>query len=295
VTAVIPVHHGAEVIGRALSSIAAGTVQPSEVIVVEDGPDPDLQAALDAQPWGAPVRVLSQPQSGAAAARNRGVDHARTTYVAFLDADDEWSAEHLAAMRRGVAKHPGRVLYVGGCVEIRPDGTTRSFLPPRRLQARPFSTLLVRNPIATSAALAERDTVRTLGGFPEYLQPRAGAEDRGLWLALSHAGRVAIVRDAGCRRHVNPQSVTERPDDEFYADLDDVCVQAARNAGGRAPRLATAGLLLHRATHALRAGHRAEARRLLLRATRAWPLLPDLYLWWLAAILPIRRWRGRTG
>ena len=92
VSVIIPVWDGEAFIEETLQSVFVQTYQPLEIIVVDDG-------SLDATPAlvkkYAAVRYLRQENTGAAAARNWGVRHARGEFIAFLDADDLWTPDKL--------------------------------------------------------------------------------------------------------------------------------------------------------------------------------------------------------
>ena len=74
--------------------------EPYEVIVVDDGSTDDT-AAIAARHN---VRLITQENAGAPAARNRGIAAARGTWVAFTDADcmpsRHWLSRLLAAVRQ---------------------------------------------------------------------------------------------------------------------------------------------------------------------------------------------------
>jgi succinoglycan biosynthesis protein ExoW len=81
--------------------------------VVDDASPVPAQGEVDAAalPETIGLQVITQANGGPGAARNTGLDAVPpgTRYVAFLDSDDEWSAEHLA---RGVAAlEPGYDFY----------------------------------------------------------------------------------------------------------------------------------------------------------------------------------------
>ena len=74
VSVIIPTHNRARLLMEALDSVAAQTFQNFEVIVVDDGSEEDIPAAVRSHPTR--PRVLTQPRQGPAAARNRGVEAA---------------------------------------------------------------------------------------------------------------------------------------------------------------------------------------------------------------------------
>ena len=99
VSAVIPCYRCKDTIDAAVASIAAQTLPPAEVILVDDcGRDGTLEtlhelASVYPPGW---VKVVSQPTNGGpSCARNAGWRTATQEYVAFLDADDSWAPAKL--------------------------------------------------------------------------------------------------------------------------------------------------------------------------------------------------------
>ncbi|MCA8906671.1 MAG: glycosyltransferase family 2 protein [Rhodospirillaceae bacterium] len=111
---------------RAVRSALSQTFAPIEVIVVDDASDPPLDPqrfhALDSR---VAVHRLAQ-NSGAAAARQRGIDCARGELIAFLDSDDLWEPEKLARQVRVLSDAgSGPVAVSCGWRERAPDGEVR--------------------------------------------------------------------------------------------------------------------------------------------------------------------------
>lgn len=86
---VIPVFNGADTIAATLDSLRKQSFADFEVICVDDGSIDDsleilsMFAAEDSR-----FRFVSQPNSGAGAARNAGIELASGDYLYFLDSDD---------------------------------------------------------------------------------------------------------------------------------------------------------------------------------------------------------------
>jgi len=101
---VIPVWNGGRFLAGAVESVLNQTYPPREVIVVDDG-STDGSAEM-AKSFGALVRYYFQTRSGAAAARNQGVELAGGDFISFLDADDIWIKDKLARQMKSFEDNP---------------------------------------------------------------------------------------------------------------------------------------------------------------------------------------------
>ncbi|HDY65504.1 MAG TPA: glycosyltransferase family 2 protein, partial [Phycisphaerae bacterium] len=98
ISVIIPTYNRAHLLRRALSSIAAQTVGVDEIVVVDDGSTDDTRQILEGS--NQPVCYVYQPNAGAAAARNRGIEQASCQWIAFLDTDDEWLPRKIESQKR---------------------------------------------------------------------------------------------------------------------------------------------------------------------------------------------------
>ncbi len=104
VSVVIPVHNGAEFLGRCLESVFASDYPEFEVIVVDDA-SADESASIAAE---FPVRLIRSAQRrGAAAARNMGAETTRGEILFFLDADILIQRGTLRSIAAEFAHDPG--------------------------------------------------------------------------------------------------------------------------------------------------------------------------------------------
>ncbi len=107
VSVLIPAYNAERYVGATVESALAQTYLHTEVVVVDDGSsDGTLAAARSYEHRG--VRVVSQANAGAAAARNRALAESRGRAVLFLDGDDLISPGHierLAARLDGSEAH----------------------------------------------------------------------------------------------------------------------------------------------------------------------------------------------
>lgn len=88
---VIPTHNRAAILRRCFASLFRQDPLParSEIVIVDDGSADDTSQVVDEARATAPVAIeyVRQPASGPAAARNRGIRHARGAVVLFLGDD----------------------------------------------------------------------------------------------------------------------------------------------------------------------------------------------------------------
>lgn len=99
VSVIVPVYNVAPYLGECLDSILGQTYRDLDVVVVDDGSHDGSgnlcgqYASADAR-----VRVVHQPNAGLAAARNKGLELARGSYIAFVDGDDAVAPHFVASL-----------------------------------------------------------------------------------------------------------------------------------------------------------------------------------------------------
>ena len=119
ISVVIPAYNESERIGAAIESALRQTEPAAEILVVDDG-SADETSAIAA---GMGARVVVQPNAGIAATRNRLLREARFPWIAFLDADDVWYPEKLAAVRAAHEARPDVDFIMSDLHCIREDGS----------------------------------------------------------------------------------------------------------------------------------------------------------------------------
>ncbi|MCB1876753.1 MAG: glycosyltransferase family 2 protein [Chromatiales bacterium] len=203
ISAVVPSYNNAPYLPAAIGSIRSQVPAVSEIIVVDDGSTDDT-ARVIAQ-LGDGIRYLRQDNSGPSAARNRGLAQARGDWIAFLDADDQWTQDKLEKQLKALQRHPELGLIAGDMAEIDLSGTiiTPSVLAKHHLQERfqaldgapaenPVASLLEKNFIPTGTVLARRALLMEAGGFPEDI--RFG-EDLALWVRVAAKAPITCLAD----------------------------------------------------------------------------------------------------
>jgi glycosyltransferase involved in cell wall biosynthesis len=204
ISVVIPAYNAAAFLAEALESVRAQTRPAAEAILVDNG-STDASSVI-AQDAGARVIRLERP--GVSAARNACIRAASQPWIAFLDADDLWEPDKLAAQWRAVEACPQVDIVITDFTEFDSTGVLlQSFLTRRanyqaitRREAAAavmccdgdsFRAHFLRgNFFAPSAVLARRDLLLGVGLFDEAL---THMEDRELWLRVLPRTAVAVV------------------------------------------------------------------------------------------------------
>lgn len=158
------------------------TRKADEVIVVDDGSTDD--SAAIAASLGARCIHVATP-AGPGASRNRGTAEARGDVIAFLDADDYWSATHCEDVVVLLERHPDCAVAFS---RIRRFGDAEESLSPVYITedfATPLLWLLIReNIVLQSTAVVRRSVLLEHGGYDES---RWHSEDYELWLRLAQS------------------------------------------------------------------------------------------------------------
>ena len=99
VTVIIPAYNCQMTVERAIDCLIAQTAYNFEAIVVNDGStDKTLSILKDRVGHDPRFTVVTQINSGPGAARNTGVQLAKTEFISFLDADDTFEPTFLETM-----------------------------------------------------------------------------------------------------------------------------------------------------------------------------------------------------
>jgi glycosyltransferase involved in cell wall biosynthesis len=84
---IIPLYNKEREIEATIRSVLAQTLQPLEIVVVNDG-SKDRSAEIVRSIDSPLIRLIDQPNAGECAARNRAIDRAKGEYLSFIDSDD---------------------------------------------------------------------------------------------------------------------------------------------------------------------------------------------------------------
>lgn len=191
---------------RALDSLRAQTHKAFDtVLVLDECQERTVQAVQAHLPPNTRVLRKPTPKAGLAYAKNYGLEHIRTPWVAALDADDQYLPRKLEAQLEWIKQQP-RVDILGTQSQVVLDGVPQSGSWPTRHPlvkamtvnnahtthdaiARAF-TKKDRNVLTHGSVMIRRSVLEALGGYHHV----KGAEDYDLWKRALQAGyQFAVV------------------------------------------------------------------------------------------------------
>lgn len=172
ISVVVPTFNAAKYLSYALESIFRQSLQPKEIIVVDDGSTDNTKEVCEGYQDRVSYFSLGT-NHGEATARNFGLSKARGDFIAFLDADDFWHKGTLELLNETLFSYPQ--------VEVA-MGYTQVIFNSQGLQAHLgdpyFGTHL-------GACLFRKEVFAKIGGFCEKFKM---ADDMDLFFRIREYG-----------------------------------------------------------------------------------------------------------
>jgi len=281
VSVIIPAYKVAPFIGETLDSVFAQTFRDFEVIVINDeSPDtPQLEEAL--RSYSDRIFYIKQPNRGAGAARNSGLRAARGEYVAFLDGDDLWLPEFLAAQLKLIRSDGGYDLAYADAINFGQQGydiVTNMAYNPSHGEVTFLKLLCGECNIVTSTVLARREPIMRVGCFDERFP---NSQDFDLWLRLARDAnaRITYQQKVLAHRRIYQGSLASDPLRSFTGELavlnsmsrrDDLTA-AEREALENTVRKRQATMEVLKGKQELTVGDFKKAAESFAEANRFWP------------------------
>ena len=162
ISIIIPVYNGAQYLAPCIESVLAQTYHDFELILIDDG-STDNTASV-AEQYSDLLHYEFQKNSGAGAARNRGVHLAQGSFLAFIDADDLWVPEKLSAQMAVFTSDPTVEMVYGHVKQfVSPELTTD--------RKRPINQIVEVMPgYHVGTLLIKRDAFHRVGKFEDHFE-----------------------------------------------------------------------------------------------------------------------------
>jgi glycosyltransferase involved in cell wall biosynthesis len=191
VSVIIPTFNRAHQIARAVASVLYQTFTDYEILVIDDGSEDATPEVIE--PFRSRVKCITHPRNrGVSASRNTGIRASQSPVIAFLDSDDYWLPDKLAAQISFFSEHPQAVAcqtqesWIRRGVRVNP---MKKHLKPSGEIFEPSLRLCVVSP---SSVAVKRSLLEEVGVFDEDFPV---CEDYDLWLRISSKYPVWLIRE----------------------------------------------------------------------------------------------------
>lgn len=181
VTVIIPTYNQADFLREALQSVVNQTITDWEAIIINNfSSDHTIDVVMEFKDDR--IQLINFANSGViGASRNKGIQKAKSTWIAFLDSDDIWYPEKL----EHCLKDTSEVDVIAHRLEMIKDNSVigKSAI----VTASDFyykKLIFARNCLTPTATIVRRKLLDKVGGFSED-KDKVTAEDFELWLKLS--------------------------------------------------------------------------------------------------------------
>jgi glycosyltransferase involved in cell wall biosynthesis len=206
VAVIIPAYNAASTINETLTSVRAQTYCNLEVLVIDDGSDDDTATIVGKHVIeDRRVRLITQPNSGVAAARNRGIAEARADLIAPVDADDIWGQTKIEKQVDALTSNDKVGLVYAWSALIDAHGNIKGEIAAEH-EGVVIQGMCSGNFIGNgSSPLMLKSAILKAGGYDPNLRSAAaqGCEDMLLYFRIAERYQFALVREhlIGYRRH----------------------------------------------------------------------------------------------
>jgi len=182
ISVILPVYNGEKTIKETVRSVLSQTFSEFELIIINDG-SADSTVDIVSSIEDERIKVFSYPNAGQPASRNRGIAQAQGDYIAFIDADDLWTADKLEAQYKALQDNPQAALAYSWTDWIDESGELLKRGSYITESGDVLSKLLLNDFVANgSNPLIRRQALLDVGGFDESL---SNAHDWEMWLRLA--------------------------------------------------------------------------------------------------------------
>ncbi len=213
VSVIVPVYNRQATIGKAISSVLAQRFPAFEIIVVDDG-STDATSSVVASIQDARIVHLRQDNAGAGAARNRGLDHARGDWIAFLDSDDWWCETRLSAAVAAIEARPTLQFMQSNRLHVHENASRNHAHSASRARMEDADSLLSAFIIKTSAVMIRRDLI--LHHRLRFPVDQKTCEDYHLfWRAILFAEAIGYTEALDVMIRALPESLSRRNSDAY--------------------------------------------------------------------------------
>ena len=205
VSVIIPVFNGARYIRDAVESALDQTFKDLEIIVVDDGSTDDTKILIEDLVSGGKIQYIYHENRGLSAARNTGINSAKSRYIKFLDSDDFLYPDQIRQQFEQI-KTSDNIFSISDFCFLRPNDEVVKLKYHPVDKERQLASFMDINSAPVHAFLVPKALIQKAGGFDESLK---ACEDWDLWIRVLKEG--AIIKHLpymGCCYRISLNSMS---------------------------------------------------------------------------------------
>ena len=190
VSVVIPTLNRRDLLKRALTSVLMQTLEPNEVIVIDNGSSDQTDIMLSSSFPN--VKYFSEKKNGVSAARNMGIRLAQSNWIALLDSDDAWTPGKIEKQLQFANQnknlrfiHTNEIWYKNGKLFNQMKKHEKS-------GGNIFEKSLESCCVSPSSSFIKKDIFNDYGLFDEKLEV---CEDYDLWIRVTAKEEIGYLSD----------------------------------------------------------------------------------------------------
>lgn len=192
---IIPLYNKENYIKETLTTALNQSFSNFEIIIINDGSTDNsveqVKLFNDKK-----IRLINQNNLGVSAARNKGIDEAKSDLIVFLDADDLWMDNHLEELKKLYHDFPNCGMY---CNRHKTKISNNKFVSNTYSNSIPdsyrgiipdyFEANLVNRVSFTSSIMIPKEVIKKYNGFDINI---SSGQDLDLWTRIGIDHFVAI-------------------------------------------------------------------------------------------------------
>jgi len=209
VTVLMSVYNGEDFLTEAIESILGQTFKDFEFLIVNDGSkDKSSEIVSQFVQKDRRIRLIDQDNKGLVAALNRGLEEARGTLIARIDADDIAYPNRLEKQVAHMSENPEVIASGSSITLIDTQGQIIRQIKYPVTTDEVRKQMIEGSKLAHPAVMMRRAVVLEVGAYREVCRP---ADDYDLWLRLLEVGEIDNLKEPLLyyRQHDNKMSNTE--------------------------------------------------------------------------------------
>lgn len=211
---ILPVFNGEQHLQKAIDSILNQTFSDFELIIINDGSS-DRSLDIIKSYNDKRIVLIDQENKGLAKTLNVGLNIAKGTYIARMDADDIAYPDRFKKQMLYLKQHP-EIKLLGGGIEFIDDADNSIGIEPAYIGSDFLHKFLFKigNPFKHPTVIFDKEIAVELGGFNETIEKYM--EDYFLWSQIARNYKTDNVRDILLKYRITPGSIMSSiKSDEF--------------------------------------------------------------------------------